>query len=126
MHIWGWPPSPRCRGAIVTGSRRVYSSGTGRVCPRCNRAVQACHCKARKPAAAGPLRVVLDRKKRRGKDVTVIQGLPVQGPELTALAKALKKACGSGGTIKDGQIEIQGNHRDKVVALLQAKGYEPK
>lgn len=62
---------------------------------------------------------------RRGKAVTTISGVPVDDAALRALAGRLKKRCGGGGSVKDGVIEIQGDHRDTVVALLRAEGYEP-
>jgi translation initiation factor 1 len=67
-----------------------------------------------------------DRKQRGGKTVTVITGVIASEAELTALAQQLKKLCGSGGTVKDGNIEIQGDHCDKVIAKLSASGYKVK
>ncbi|MES1247314.1 MAG: stress response translation initiation inhibitor YciH [Actinomycetota bacterium] len=79
------------------------------------------------PAAAdpgGPVRVWREKGGRRGKTVTVVRGLP--GADLAAVAADLKKLCGAGGAVKDGAVEIQGDHRDKVVARLQAQGYAAK
>lgn len=70
--------------------------------------------------------VKLDRKSRRGKSVTVVEGLVARPEELEALSRKLKTACGSGGTVKDGKIEIQGEHRDKILGLLTEMGYRPK
>jgi translation initiation factor 1 len=67
-----------------------------------------------------------DRKQRGGKTVTVISGVQGDDAVMTALAQQLKKLCGSGGTIKDGNIEIQGDHCDKVMAKLAALGYKVK
>ena len=61
---------------------------------------------------------------RGGKGVSVITGLPLGGPELEALARRLKKLCGAGGAVRDGVIEIQGEHRDRLVAELGRLGYE--
>lgn len=69
------------------------------------------------------IRVILDRKRRAGKSVTVANGFEHTGEALAALATALKKKCGSGGTAKDGEIEIQGDHVERVAAELQARGY---
>ena len=63
---------------------------------------------------------------RKGKGVTVVTGLPLAGEELEALATRLKKRCGTGGTVRDGVIEIQGDHRDTLVAELEKLGYAPK
>ena len=72
----------------------------------------------------GPIRVWREKGGRRGKTVTVVRGLP--GADLARVAADLKKLCGTGGTVKDGAVEIQGDHRDKVVARLVAQGYAAK
>ncbi len=69
------------------------------------------------------LRVLIDRKKRRGKEVTLVTGFAGNENDLKDLGKFLKTKCGVGGSVKDGEIMIQGNHRDKVVQLLIEKGY---
>ena len=69
------------------------------------------------------LRVFIDRKQRKGKEVTLVTGFAGAEEDLKDLGKFLKTKCGSGGSVKDGEIIIQGNHRDKVVALLIDKGY---
>ena len=71
----------------------------------------------------GIVRIMRDRKQRGGKTVTVITGIPANGTDLAALAQQLKKLCGSGGTVKDGNIEIQGDHCDKVQTKLIELGY---
>jgi translation initiation factor 1 len=62
---------------------------------------------------------------RRGKAVTTISGVPVDDAGLKALAGRLKKRCGVGGSVRDGVIEIQGDHRDVVMEILKAEGYAP-
>jgi len=108
----------------------VYSTGVGRMCPGCRRPIAQCVCKtangqcARPPA--GPVRVARQTQGRGGKAVTVVMGLPLDAAGLTDLAKELKRRCGSGGTVRDGTIEIQGEHRDTVVAELLRRGYSAK
>jgi translation initiation factor 1 len=79
-------------------------------------------------AAAGPARVRVGREVsgRGGKGVSVISGLPLTGAALEDLATRLKKLCGAGGAVKDGVIEIQGDHRDRLVAELGKLGYDAK
>ena len=72
------------------------------------------------------MRVFRERRGRGGKVVTVVRGIPLDADGLDALAKKLKAACGSGGTAKEGVVEVQGDHCDKVMALLQAQGYKVK
>jgi translation initiation factor 1 len=72
------------------------------------------------------VRVGRETKGRKGKGVTLVTGLSVPPVELKSLAKRLKQVCGSGGTIKDGTIEIQGDHRDKVVDELTRAGFQTK
>jgi translation initiation factor 1 len=105
----------------------VYSTGVGSMCPGCRRPVAQCVCKTAAAAAlradAGKVRVSRQTQSRAGKAVTLISGLPLAGAELAALASDLKRFCGSGGTVKDGAIELQGEHRDAVVAELQRRGF---
>ena len=113
------------------GSRLVYSTESGRICPGCGQPVAACTCReqqkaAVRPATDGIVRVSLDTKGRKGKGVTVVKGVALDDAALVQLGKALKSACGSGGTTKDGVIEIQGDHRDAVIALLQKQGMTVK
>jgi len=117
------------QGTDGSGSRSVYSTETGRVCPDCGQPVAACVCKqARKaaPAGDGIVRVSLDTKGRKRKGMTVIKGVALDADALAQLGKQLKSACGSGGTTKDGVIEIQGDHRDTVIAALQKQGMTVK
>lgn len=103
----------------------VYSTEGGRMCPGCRKPVAACACAAAAPAAPkgdGVVRVSRETQGRGGKGVTVVRGLDLPAAELAVMAKRLKAACGTGGTVRDGAIEIQGEHRDRLVALLQAEG----
>jgi len=107
----------------------VYSTEAGgRTCPACRQAIAECRCKqpAPPPAGDGIVRVSRESKGRGGKGVTLVKGLPLEADALTALAKQLKAACGSGGTVKDGVIEIQGEHRDRVVEWLAQQGFKVK
>jgi translation initiation factor 1 len=108
------------------GPRLVYSSDRGSICPECHRPVSACVCRERRTveAAEGPVRVRRERAGRKGKEVTLIRGVPLGPVELADLGRALKRSCGSGGTVKDGVIEIQGNHVERVVEALVARGFE--
>lgn len=105
----------------------VYSSDGGRTCPRCGAPRDACACREGggqvAPRGDGVVRVGRETKGRKGAGVTVVSGAPLDEAGLRELAAALKKACGSGGTLKDGVIEVQGEHRDRIVALLQARGW---
>jgi len=106
----------------------VYSTDSGRMCPVCRQPVAACQCSTAKPRAAadGMVRVWRETKGRAGKGVTLVKGLSLDDAALQALGKQLKTACGSGGTVKDGVIEVQGEHCERVMALLQAQGHKVK
>jgi translation initiation factor 1 len=107
----------------------VYSTETGRMCPQCRQALAACSCKSgakAAPSGDGVVRVSRQTKGRGGKCVTLIKGVALDATALAALGKQLRTACGSGGTVKDGVIEIQGDHCDLVVATLQKLGHQPK
>jgi translation initiation factor 1 len=108
----------------------VYRTGVGRICPGCRRPAVECVCKTKSGAArnpsAGGVRIGRETQGRGGKGVTVISGLPLSDDDLATLAKELKRRCGSGGTVRGGVIEIQGEHRDTLVAELTRRGYEPK
>jgi translation initiation factor 1 len=106
----------------------VYSTEHGRMCPDCGKPVASCLCgKTRSmPAGDGIVRVGRQTKGRKGKGVTVITGLPLGEAELKALAKELKARCGAGGAVKEGVIEIQGDHRDFLVEELGRRGWKTK
>ena len=111
-------------------SALVYSTEAGRMCPDCRQPVAVCVCKAvarsAVPAGDGVVRVSRDTKGRGGKAVTLVKGVPLNEAGLIALGKSLKAACGSGGTVKDGVIEIQGDHVERVMAALVAQGHRVK
>jgi translation initiation factor 1 len=106
-------------------TRLVYSTEHGGNCPTCGKKLDRCKCKqTSKPSGGdGIVRVGRSTKGRKGKGVTVITGIPVDTGELKRIAKVLKQTCGSGGTVKSGTIEIQGDHRDLLVAELKTLGY---
>jgi translation initiation factor 1 len=116
----------------MSRDRLVYSSQHGRTCPHCGRPIKDCACRANPRGAGrtekgdGIVRVKREIAGRRGKPVTTIHGVPGGDDALRELAGDLKRRCGSGGTVKDGVIEIQGDHRDAVIAELEAKGYTVK
>jgi translation initiation factor 1 len=109
-------------------SRIVYSTGLGSLCPNCRRPVRDCVCPKGAPGRPAPsaVRVGREIKGRAGKGVTTITGLPLPESEIEALATKLKKRCGSGGTVRAGIIEIQGDHRDVIVAELSKLGWPAK
>ena len=98
------------------------------MCPTCRRPVAQCACRkaAPLPAGDGIVRVQRETKGRGGKAVTLVRGVPVDADALAGLGKELKAACGTGGTVKDGVIEVQGDHVEKVMAWLQQRGYKVK
>ena len=106
----------------------VYSSEHGSTCPSCQKALKKCKCKQAQaePKGDGIVRVGRETKGRKGKGVTIITGVLLPEKELKVLAKELKKKCGTGGTLKNGVIEIQGDQRDLMVSLLEKKGFKVK
>jgi translation initiation factor 1 len=114
--------------------RLVYSSETGsvRYCPRCGQPAHPGRCPTKAQSAAqglprdGIIRVAIERSGRRGKTVTAIHGLPADDAALAQIAKTLKQLAGSGGTVQNGVIELQGDHRQRVATHLTAAGYKVK
>lgn len=106
----------------------VYSTDAGRMCPICRKAVTLCQCG--KKVCIGStdpvVRVSRETKGRAGKGVTVVRGVPLDPVALVALGKQLKASCGSGGTVKDGMIEVQGDHCERVMEVLRTKGFVVK
>ena len=102
----------------------VYSTDSGRMCPGCRQPVAACVCKKRAvPAGDGKVRVSRETKGRGGKTVTLVRGLPLEADALATLGKQLRTACGTGGAVKDGVIELQGDHVERVMASLKDGGW---
>lgn len=105
----------------------MYSTELGRTCRDCRRPLGECRCQEPvAPGGDGVVRVLRETKGRKGAGVSVVTGIPLTAKELASLATQLKKRCGSGGTVKDGRIEIQGDHRDLLVAELGKLGYTVK
>jgi translation initiation factor 1 len=113
-------------------NRVVYDSDVGRLdrCSNCKRRLEACVCPPKTPGTTsrgdGIVRVSRDRKARKGKTVTVVTGLPGGPTALNELATTLKRLCGSGGTVNGDTVEIQGDHRDRIVAKLTELGHKVK
>ena len=104
----------------------VYSTEGGRMCPACRRPVADCVCGKPAPLPAGDGIVRVGRESRGGKVVTLARGLPLDAAALAALGKTLRSACGAGGTVKEGVIELQGEHRDRVCEWLTQQGWKVK
>ncbi|MFC2971860.1 translation initiation factor Sui1 [Azotobacter bryophylli] len=105
----------------------VYSTDAGRHCPDCGQPVAQCVCKQNTiPAGDGIARVRRETKGRGGKTVTTVTGVPLAEAELKELASALKRRCGTGGALKDGVIEIQGEHVELLVEELGKRGFKAK
>lgn len=100
------------------------------MCPACRQPIAACRCAASRAAAAPPgdgiARVRREVGGRGGKTVTTVAGLALGAVELAALGKRLKAACGTGGTVKAGVVELQGDHVDAIVLLLAKAGIKSK
>jgi len=106
----------------------VYSSGSGRICALCGQPSDKCICRKspRVSRGDGIVRVRREVKGRRGKTVTTISGVPLPHDELRDLAAELKRRVGTGGSVKDGVIEIQGDHCDSLADELRERGFTVK
>jgi translation initiation factor 1 len=112
-------------------TRLVYSTDTGGTCAGCGWPKRDCACSSRRAASEPvPTRIVaklrLEKKGRGGKTVTVVYGLPRNEAFLKTLCGELKRACGTGGAVVDGSVEVQGELRDRVRDLLLKKDYQVK
>ena len=104
----------------------VYSTEAGRMCPQCRQPMAACQCALRAKQVVrgdGQVRVSRERAGRGGKTVTLVRGLALDAEALAALGKRLRSACGAGGAAKDGVLEIQGDHVERVLELLAREGH---
>lgn len=105
----------------------IYSTGVGSVCPDCGKPKKSCICRQIKksivPEASGAARIRYTTAGRKGKGVTLITGLPLSQEQLLGLAKKLKQQFGTGGAVKDFVIELQGDQREKTLAVLRKSGY---
>ena len=116
-------------------SRLVWSSESGRICPDCGKPVSSCMCRnkkngtqqpARKYPDDGIIRIMRETKGHNGKTVTIIGNTPFKETELKEFAKKLKARCGTGGTVKDNEIIIQGDHRQVILDEIIKQGYKAK
>lgn len=109
----------------------VFSTEKGQMCPGCQQAVDECACDSlaeeqRLEQLDGVVRIRRETAGRKGKGVTTVTGVPLAEKALKQLAKKLKQQCGTGGSVKDGIIEIQGDHRDTLKLALEKQGYTVK
>jgi translation initiation factor 1 len=116
----------------MNNSRLVYSTESGQICPECQKPSSECICKKGKSKTLpkvskdGIIRIRREVKGRKGKTATVIVGLQLDQDNLKTLARQLKQRCGTGGSVKDDMIIIQGDHREKLMELLKDKGFKVK
>jgi len=111
----------------TTHSGLVYSTESGTMCRECGKQEKQCSCKQKQSIPKdGIIRLMRETKGRKGKGVTLINGLPLDPVALKKLAKSLKQKCGSGGSVKNGVIEIQGDHRDALEKELVKLRYKVK
>ncbi len=123
----------------MENSRLVYSTETGPTCPKCEKPESKCTCKKNRSSGPkkhpkkhstdrgdGVVRIQRETKGRKGKAVTVVAGLPLEDNELQDFAKALKSRCGAGGSVKEGVILIQGDHRETLLEEIKKQGYTAK
>ena len=108
-------------------NRTVYSSEHGKICPYCDKPIKQCVCRKQKSSFGdGNVRVSRETKGRKGKGVTLIKGLDMNSDALASISKKLKVMCGSGGTVKSGVIEIQGDHIVRILDYLKKLGVKAK
>ena len=117
----------------MENSRLVCSTESGQMCPSCGKPAVECMCKKKKVNKRlspypddGIVRIRRETKGRKGKTVTAIFGVPLDDKKLHQFAKTLKRRCGTGGTVKDGIIEIQGDHKETLLDEIKKQGYTVK
>ena len=116
----------------MNNSPLVYSTESGKICPKCQKSIPVCTCKKKKSRSQtnkkydGIIRIQREVKRRKGKTVTTLSGFQMNADELKNLAAQLKRHCGTGGSVKDGVIIIQGDHRDTLVTELKNRGFKAK
>ena len=111
----------------LSKDRIVYSTEQGRICPGCGNPINQCTCRKQiSPSGDGNVRVSRETKGRKGKGVTLIKGLAMDAATLGLMSKKLKTMCGSGGTVKKGIIEIQGDHIERILDYLKEQGIKAK
>ena len=109
----------------MDNNRLVYSTVSGRICPSCGHPTTKCTCKKKKTAKKqsiypidGIVRIRREVKGRKGKTVPAVFGVPLSDRKLKQFAKILKRKCGTGGTVKDDIIIIQGDHRESLITVI--------
>jgi translation initiation factor 1 len=113
----------------MANSKLVYSTESGRICPKCQNPISVCKCKKKRTEPKSQFKsdgIILIRREvkgRKGKTVTTISGFALGDNALKLLSKQLKQHCGTGGSVKDGVVIIQGNHRNTIKSLLEGQGY---
>ena len=116
----------------MDNSRLVYSTESGKICPLCQKPVSKCSCKKKKSRSQtnikydGIIRIRREVKGYKGKTVTTVSAFQLADDELKNFASQLKRRCGTGGSVKDGVIIIQGDHRDTLIAELKNRGFKAK
>ena len=116
----------------MDNSRLIYSTETGKICPSCQKPVSECTCRKKKSRSQtnikydGIIRIKREVKGRKGKTVTTVSAFQLADDALKSLAAQLKRKCGTGGSVKDGIIIIQGDHRDALLSELKKQGYTAK
>lgn len=113
----------------MSASRLVYSTESGRACTACGKPASKCVCKKKRSQAQpsdGTIRIRREVKGRKGKTASIVYGFDLDADEIKEIAGQLKRLCGTGGSVKDGEIIIQGDHRETIKAKLEQQGLKVK